>query len=596
MTGDIVYFSLQQDRKGKPGDKIARVISTLAHKSSELIGQVKKEEGKLKFIDGTNFAYQIIKFGKELIRDGDWVSAKIIGRDSRFIKLKIIKKLGFGDNADLFFNMTLQKYKILQNFSLDTINEAKGFKINIEEELKKRVDHRDQLTVTIDGKEAKDLDDAFSLNKKGSEYELYIHIADVSNFVREGLSIDKEAFSRGTSVYLIDQVVPMLPFELSNDLCSLNTSGPKVSMTAKLNFDSLGRLKKKEIYSSVIKSNARLNYSDVNDLFYKKIDVVENKEITEMLWNAKELSDKIKSIYRKNGMLDFVVPEIKVILDKDRLPTKLIKRKQDIAENLIENFMIAANVAVAETFKENNFPAVFRIHAKPKAEKVENADHILKTFGYHHTSGAKEIDSAFYQNSLKWLSGKSFEQIVNKFLIQTMEKAEYSTNNIGHFGLGLKNYTHFTSPIRRYPDLIVHRYLKLLEEVKKGNKSIDKVIELRKLDMAADHSSARERDAISAERYLGDIMKSKYMEKFVGQEFDAFLTNINRKGMFIELDNTVSGFIDFSLEGIKSDKNTNSTNSIEVPGVGVVKLGDSIKVRVESCLPIDGRVNFSIVK
>jgi len=594
ITGDIVYFYTKIDKMGDGKQKIAIIKRTLFHKKSEVIGQILMINDKLKFInkDQTTFNYEIENKEFKLI-ENNWYTSSVISRTDNNFKIRINDDLGDESKVDLYIKLGLIKYNIKPEFRFNTIKEAKSFKVEWEKEKNKRRDLTKMLTITIDGKEAKDLDDAFSLEKVNSNYKLLVHIADVSHFVKEGLSIDKDAYAKGTSTYLVDRVVPMLPFELSNDLCSLNPNGKKLAMTVEMTIDQNGNLLESNIYESIIHSNARLNYDEVNDLLKNKINNVVNEDITNLLKLANGLSKILKNKYVSDGYIEFNSPEVKVLLDKNRFPYKLQLRKQDESEIMIEHFMILANVSAATFFVKNKFPGIYRIHDKPKQEKVSMAKNVLKSFGYNKSLNQNEWSNSEYQKATKWLSKKPYEEIVNKFLIQSMEKAKYDNKNIGHFGLGLKQYTHFTSPIRRYPDLVAHRYIK---EIINGNKSnFSKPLIEKKINAYAIHSSKKEKDAIYCERYVNDALKSLYMEKHIGEKFIAYITNINSKGIFVELENTVNGFIEFYRNKIENPVINENSNSIKLPNYSEPKkLGDAIEVMVESCSPIDGRVNFSI--
>ena len=590
---DIVYFFLKPDKKN-PDQKVAKIISVLLHETNKILGKIEIEKEIVNFISAkqNSFIYKIKNFDPNIFKNNDWVLASVVSKNQNMLTIDLKENLGNENSVDLLYNLALKKNNIQKFFSRETIEEADKLKVNLKEELKKRKDFRDQLVVTIDGIDAKDLDDAFYVEKKNNFYNLYIHIADVSHFVKEGSAIDKDAFNKSTSVYLIDKVIPMLPFNLSNNLCSLNLNGPKLAMTLKIVISKDGKVSETSFYESIIQSKARLNYAEVNQMFYKKINLVRSKEVTDMLLIAKELSDKLKNIYHKDGMIDFIAPETKIILDQKRKPKELKIKTNDIAENLIENFMIASNVAVANIFYKNKVPITYRIHERPKSEKMKNLNLVLKSFGYLNFNFESQNLNQVYQTTTEWLLKKDFQIIANKFLIQSMEKARYSENNLGHFGLGLKNYTHFTSPIRRYPDLIAHRYLKKINNLK-----IDKNILKNKMKMFSEQTSNKERKAIMAERYLSDALKALYMKDYIGEKYMAFITNITKKGIFIELENSVNGFVDFQFEDTKGILINENSSTIKLPSKfsDTKSLGDKINVLVENVNPVEGKVLFSLV-
>ena len=471
-------------------------------------------------------------------------------------KLKITIKRKFGDSANLkswHKNKTLVAVKILSAENLlgeilSTVDNSEISAIIIkhgviekfsekvrraaakieykpsEEEIASRIDRRNLKIVTIDGEDAKDLDDGVFAEKIDGGYFLGVYIADVSHYVKNFSVLDKEAFERGTSIYPVDRVVPMLPIELSNGICSLNPGVNRLAMACEMFLDLSGNVTSYKIFPTVIKVFRRLSYTQVNKFFDGETSELE--DCAENLNALLEVYNLRKKIHGERGAIDFEIPEIKVTLDKKDRPIKITKKIRGVGEKLIEECMLAANETVAEHTFKNQIPSLYRVHENPTAEKIEIFNRLLNRFGLHIPTS----------NGIKPLQFRQVaEKVISTFALRTMQQARYSPKHLGHFGLAAEFYTHFTSPIRRYPDLIVHRMLKASpEEIPKLAKRLDEI---------AKQSSERERRAVEIEREAEDYKCVEYMRGFLLQKFDAVISSVTNFGFFVELENGVEGLV-----------------------------------------------------
>lgn len=412
-----------------------------------------------------------------------------------------------------------------------------------------RADRRDLPIVTVDGEDSKDLDDGVYARKNADgSYFLGVYIADVSWYVRENQPLDREAYERGTSVYLVDRVVPMLPKELSNGICSLNAGVDRLSMACEMQISAEGEVTSYEILPTVIHVYRRLTYNIVNKVLVDKAEpfVSDNEDIKEMLMNLAELRNILKAKRHRRGSIDFEVPEVKVKLDENGHPVALIKREGSLAESIIEECMLIANETVAKHMDNKNLPFMYRVHEQPSEEKIERLNNLLAAFGlFVRQDEAGQIKPMDVQKVLAKVEGRPEERIISTVALRSMQQARYSEQSLGHFGLAARYYTHFTSPIRRYPDLIVHRLLR--ETFATGSIPVERQEKLRSLlPEIADHSSERERLAIEAERETTDMKKIEYMADYVGEEFTGVISGVTAFGLFVELDNGVEGLVHVS--------------------------------------------------
>ena len=410
-----------------------------------------------------------------------------------------------------------------------------------EAETKGRLDLRDRVIFTIDGADTRDIDDAISVKINADDtYELGVHIADVSHYVIKDSLLDKEAYTRGTSVYLVDRVIPMLPHRLSNGICSLNPNVDRLAMSCIMKVDKKGRIVGSKITKSVIRSRIQMTYDAVNDILDKNIVADGYEPYVQDLKLMKEVSDLLRKKMVTRGYIEFSSPEAKIIVDEECKPIDIKLRNEGTGENMIENFMVAANETVGSFIFYQNLPGIYRIHDKPDEKKLTSFFQFLSARGYVVNGKRKSITSCDLQNILKQLDDKPDSKILNDLAIRSQAKAIYSNENIGHFGLGSKCYSHFTSPIRRYPDLILHRLVKDYTE----NYS-NEIIEYwdNNLSEMANHCSMKEQDAVKCERDVDDMKKAEYMENHIGEEFEGIISGVHEFGLFIELPNTVEGLV-----------------------------------------------------
>ncbi|MFD1418034.1 ribonuclease R [Companilactobacillus keshanensis] len=444
-----------------------------------------------------------------------------------------------------------------------------------------RKDLTDNMVITIDGDDSKDFDDAVGVEKLANgNYHLEVHIADVTNYVTEGSALDEEAYERGTSTYLVDRVIPMLPFRLSNGICSLNPGEDRLALTCDMEIDTEGNVVKHDIYPSVIQSKYRMTYNNVNKILDGDPDLLaEYEDLAPTITVMAELHKILFNKRHLRGAIDFEETEAQIIVDENGKPIDIKLRERGTSERMIESFMLAANETVAEHFSLKHVPFLYRVHEKPDDEKVKRFFEFVAAMGVDVKGNLKEITPKMFQGVLAKVIGTPEEAVVTIMLLRSMQQARYSDNPLGHFGLAAKYYTHFTSPIRRYPDLIVHRMIHSYAE--NGFTDDEQAKWAGKLSEIAEHSSGRERKSIDAERAVDDLKKTEYMADQVGQEFDAVVGSVTSFGMFIQLDNTVEGLIHIS--NMKDDFYEYDEKSMSMHGRGTgktFKVGQPIKVKL----------------
>lgn len=519
-----------------------KVVEILQRNTSQIVGLYKKNKG-FGFVisDKDNLSSDIYideKFSKKA-KNNDKVVCEIIKYPKNGSpEGRIVEVLGNKNDFNVDVLSIIRSYGLKDNFSKKTKKEA----VFIEKEVditkeKDRKDLIDLFTVTIDGRDSKDFDDAISIEKDKEDFILYVHIADVSHYVKENSEIDKEAYQRGNSTYLYNIVLPMLPEELSNGICSLNPNENRLALSLKMRINKSGKVVDYKIYKSIIKSNYRLVYDDVNDYLDNKEKVYDDEILIEKLELFDNLYKILKNKREKRGAIDFNFTESQIDVNEkgDVLNISIFERGS--ANKMIEEFMLVSNETIASLFAYMDFPSLYRIHEKPKDEKVESFKNILNTLGYNIKG--KELHPKDFQEILKEVSGKDDESLVNMLMLRTMRKAKYANYRDIHFGLATKYYTHFTAPIRRYPDLIVHRLVKDFLDNKFENISQSSLE--KQLAKNAEHLSITERNSEECERDVEDLYKCKYMKKYIGEKFQGIISTITDFGIFIELENTVEG-------------------------------------------------------
>lgn len=455
-----------------------------------------------------------------------------------------------------------------------------------------RRDLRDWLMVTIDGEDAKDLDDAVSLRMDGENYILGVHIADVTNYVQENSALDREAFERGTSVYLADRVIPMLPHKLSNGICSLNAGEDRLALSCIMTFDASGTMVDHEIAETVINVDKRMSYNGVSKILEGETQETED-QIVSMLLCMKELSDILRELRGRRGSIDFDFPETKVILDENGKPVDIRPYERNDATKIIEDFMLMANETVAEEYYWRELPFLYRTHEVPDEEKIRKLSTFINNFGYHiHIRN--EVRPKEIQKLLARVDGTPEEALISRLALRSMKRAGYTTENTGHFGLAAKYYTHFTSPIRRYPDLQIHRIIK---ENLRGRLNDDRISHYEEiLPKVASQCSERERRAEEAERDVVRMKKAEYMRSHIGEEYEGVISGVTKWGVYVELENTVEGLV--HVADMRDDHYEFTEQTYELTGEHSGKsytLGQTVRVRVTDADKLQRTVNFEII-
>ena len=526
-----------------------RVLKVIKRKTERFIGLISFDKSGLGHIDLDDNKVKLdISIPKEdslNAVDGHKVVVELgkkIGNNK--YNGKVVDIIGHVNDPGVDILSIIYKYSINIDFPDDVKAEVSKMPMEVYDvELKDRRDLRNEMIFTIDGDDTKDIDDAISIKKlPNGHYELGVHIADVSYYVREGSPLDNEALERGTSVYLVDRVIPMLPHELSNGICSLNPNVDRLAISCVMEFDSNGKQHNYEIFQSVIRSRIQMTYKKVNSILEKNEVPDGYQEYEESLRTMYELAKILRKAKEKRGYIDFEVDEAKILVDKDCVPTDVILRDRGSGEKLIEDFMIAANECVASHIYFMNLPFIYRVHEYPKEEKIRSFLGFVSGLGYKITGNIKDFKPTTMQNILEQLKDKPEYKILCTLLLRSMQKAVYRPENLGHYGLASSCYTHFTSPIRRYPDTTVHRLLRTyLFDGKIDMSTVRKWEE--KLVYIAEHSSERERASVDCEREVEDMKMAEYMEKHIGEEFEGMISSITSFGMFVELDNLIEGLV-----------------------------------------------------
>lgn len=553
MNNDKVLVRVTTERSNfsKREGEIVRILERANTKvvgtfeSSRTFGFVVPDDSRLNqdiFIEGRNF--NGAKIGMKVVAEITKWPTKNHSPEGKIVE--VLGKIG-APGVDIL--SVMRQYELEEQFPEDVQNEASAIEqLPNEKEVRRRKDRRNLQIVTIDGEDAKDLDDGVYAEKlPNGNFFLGVYIADVSHYVRPYTPLDKEAYNRGTSVYLADRVIPMLPVELSNGICSLNAGEDRLSMCAEMEIDANGKVVKYDIFPTVIHVYRRLTYSLVNRILVdKETTVVEdNKDILPLLNNLRAVYEVLHKRRQQRGSIDFDIPEIKVKLNAKGKAVGLIKREHGLGESIIEECMLVANETVAEHMARKELPFIYRIHEEPADDKMQALNELLANFNLHLNRNIEgDIEPKSIQAVLKSIVGKPEEKIISAVALRSMQQAKYKAENLGHFGLAAKYYTHFTSPIRRYPDLIVHR---LLKEQINGKLTEERQQKLNStLPEVAIHTSKRERIATEAERETTLIKEIEYMTAFLGEEFSGIISGVTAFGIFVELDNGVEGLVHVS--------------------------------------------------
>ena len=548
LHGDTVQIIVKKD--GKDGKRCeGEVVKVLERGTREVVGTYQQCDG-FGFVvtDNQRFLKDVfIPAGKSLTaEDGDKVLAEIKdhGNKRRSPEGKIIEILGKPGECGVDVLCVAKSYELPMEFPEKVAKQAERIKETLNEgDFYGREDLRDVVMVTIDGEDAKDLDDAVSLTKDEEFYHLGVHIADVSNYVQYNSALDKEALKRGTSVYLADRVIPMLPKKLSNGICSLNAGEDRLALSCLMDIDKKGRVVSHRIVESVIHVKERMSYTDVKKILLQEDEELAKcyEELLPMFFQMKELSELLRNRRKKRGAIDFDFPESKLVLDERGKVIDIYPYEQNIATRLIEDFMLAANETVAEEYCMLGLPFVYRTHENPDMEKMETVLEMVHQAGLKVKKGKETITPKEVQKILKELEGMECEPFFARLILRSMKQAKYTVEDTGHFGLAAKYYCHFTSPIRRYPDLQIHRIIK---ETLRGKMTEAKIQHYRGiLEEVARQSSAMERRAEEVERETIKMKKAEYMKQHIGEAFEGTVSGVTEWGFYVELDNTVEGLV-----------------------------------------------------
>lgn len=518
-------------------------------------------------------------------KSGDKVVCKITvyPMEGRKPEGKIIEVLGKKGTKEAEILSIIKAHELPEKFPQKVIREAEDVAIEIpKEEIERRLDIRHLNIFTIDGEDAKDLDDAISIELlENSNYNLGVHIADVTHYVKEKSKLDKEALKRATSVYLVDTVIPMLPKVLSNGMCSLNPNEDKLTLSVFMEIDKNGKVVKYDIKETIINSKARMTYTEVSDILEKGDEDLKKKyaNILDDFYNAQDLAKILSKRRTQRGSIDFDFPEAKIILNEDGTVNNIKHYERRISNRIIEEFMLVTNETVAEHYFWLNIPFVYRIHEVPSKEKMEELSKFIATFGYTIKGDLDDVHPKALQKIVEDIKGKKEEDVISTIMLRSLRQARYSPECSGHFGLAAKYYSHFTSPIRRYPDLQIHRIIKEQLNNKINQKRIEQLTNI--VDYSSTISSEKERKAELVERDVKDYYKALFMSDKIGQEFEGVVSSVTSFGMFIELDNTVEGLV--RLANISDDYYIFDESTYTIIGEATkktYKIGDTVNIRV----------------
>ena len=598
INGDFVEVEIKTRLNDPEPEGYIRNI--LKRDLKKVVGEIVKDKKALGFKPDDEKLNIAVKLTKESLKgcvEGHKVIIDILKEiGNRTFLAKVEKIIGHKNDPGVDILTIAAKHSIETEFSEAVKEELKNIPDEVSEaDLIGRTDLTNEMIFTIDGDDTKDIDDAISVERTGKNYKLGVHIADVSNYVKVGTNLYESAFSRGTSSYLADTVIPMIPHQLSNGICSLNPEVVRLTISCVMTIDGNGKVIDYDIFPSYIKSRKQMTYKNVNKILDENIIPEGYEPFADTLKTMHELAGILRKEKISRGYIDFGIDEAKIIQDKNGKAIDIVKRVQGTGEKLIEDFMIAANETVATHISNMDLPFIYRVHDLPNAEKIEDFTNLIKQMGYQVHTNLNKITPVTMQNLLNEFRDKDEFVILSDMLLRSMKKAIYSTNNIGHFGLASKNYTHFTSPIRRFPDLTVHRLLRTyLFENRIDMETIN--FNAKYLIDVAEHSSETEVNAIEAERDVLDMKMAEYMMDHIGEEYTGIISGVTNFGLFVELDNLVEGLVHIStlngyftyipemLSLISFDKKTK------------YRVGDKVKVVVTNANKEGAIVDFELVR
>ena len=572
MNGDKVKIRITDDYRGR---REGLIIEILEHAKDIFVGTLLRAGKKIVFVPDDKRVTQRIILPNQKFLPNIKVAVKITSWEP--LRGEISEILGKNHAPGVEIRGILRSHNVEEEFPPDVQAEASRIELEPDKnEISRRIDRRNLKIVTIDGEDAKDLDDGVYAEERNGEFFLGVYIADVSYYVRPRSFLDKEAFERGTSIYPVDRVVPMLPRELSNGICSLNAGVDRLAMACEMKLDLSGRVIGYSIFPTVIHVFKRLSYTQVDKFLDGEKILADCAENLNVLKKIHSLRQKIRS---ERGAIDFNLPEMKILLNEAGKPFEITKKFQTLAESIIEECMLLANETVAEHTLKKKIPSLYRVHELPTPEKVLTLNNLLAHFSLHLNSGKKPAE---FQKVLSKVKNLPAEKIITSYALRTMQQARYSPENLGHFGIAAEYYTHFTSPIRRYPDLIVHRALR--------------GVSMKNLDEISKQSSDRERRAIEIEREALDLKAAEYMTRFIGQNFDGVIESVTNFGFFVELDNGVDGLV--RAADLKGDYYEYVEREFALIGQSTGKsyhIGDSVRVKLISANEKLRQLTFELI-
>ncbi|WP_336849068.1 ribonuclease R [Staphylococcus nepalensis] len=604
MDGDTVLVELQHSKGEHKGKLEGEVKSIEKHSVTQVVGT---------YSEARHFGF-VLPDDKRIMQDVFIPKGHNLGAvDGHKVLVQITKYadgtdnpegqvsaiLGHKNDPGVDILSIIYQHGIEIEFPDKVLEEAEAVPDEIKpSEIEGRRDLRDELTITIDGADAKDLDDAISVKKlENGHTQLTVSIADVSYYVTEGSALNEEAYDRATSVYLVDRVIPMIPHRLSNGICSLNPNVDRLTLSCQMELDERGDVVNHGIFDSVIHSNYRMTYDEVNEIITDQNKETRDKynEVTPMLDLAKDLSERLINMRKRRGEIDFDISEAKVLVNEEGIPTDVELRERGEGERLIESFMLAANETIAEHFDRLDVPFIYRVHEQPKSERLRQFFDFITNFGIMIKGTGEEIHPSTLQKIQQEVEGQPEQMVISTMMLRSMQQARYDDVNLGHFGLSAEHYTHFTSPIRRYPDLIVHRLIrKYLVDKTMDDKELNKWEEL--LPEIADHTSQRERRAIEAERDTDELKKAEYMVQHIGEEYEGIISSVANFGMFIELPNTIEGMVHVS--DMTDDYYNFDERQMAMIGerqAKVFRIGDPVNIKVVNVDVDERMIDFQIV-
>ncbi len=599
MNNDIVLVDIICDDVEEDKSEVGKVVKILERGTDQIVGtyQVCKNFGWV-LPDDQKFNKDIfIPAGKSKgAKDGDTVVVTItnyggVKKPEGYVNEIIGDKNAPGNDV----LSLIRQYKIYEEFPKDVMEYVKTVPQEVSENSKKnRKDFTNLITFTIDGEDSKDFDDAVSLTIEDGVFNLGVHIADVGHYVQKDGVLDKEAYKRGTSVYFCDRVIPMLPKELSNGICSLNEGVERLTLSVMMKIDATGNVISHEICESVIKSSHRMTYTSVFKML--EGDEEENKkysDIADIVKNMGELSDLLLKRREERGSIDFDFPETYLVIDSNGKLVDVKARETNRAHRLIETFMVIANETIAEHMCKEKLPFVYRVHEKPDAEKMTTLFAFLDSFGIHYDADLRDIKPKDIQNIMNQIEDKEYKDVISTVMLRSLKKARYLPECLGHFGLASTFYCHFTSPIRRYPDLIIHRIIKQYLHGTFNGHVKNEMIPF--VEQASLQSSEREKLAEEMERAVDDLKKAQYMTDFIGQRFPGVISGLNQRGIFVMLENTAEGTI--NIDFLPNDSYEYDDTTLTLNGKNNrFRLGDKVEIEVQGTNIRERKIYFKFIK